>query len=134
MSIFSKLMVRLTQNFFGDIFNKFVVQNFFFKSCRIFWPRRIFYQVQFFCENRVFQGVLGYWCNNLNNFCKKHYFDTWGRALESWDIIEHDKSICKTKWTAMNPFRSSECTQSSYFYENLKENLLLIILATWTCS
>ena len=29
MSIFSKLMVRLTQNFFWNIFNKFVVQKFF---------------------------------------------------------------------------------------------------------
>ena len=37
-----------------------------------------------------------------------YYLDTWGRAFESLDIILYDDNF-KTKWTTVDPFRSSEC-------------------------
>jgi len=45
-------------------------------------------------------------------------FDFLKCAFESWDLVEDEETCCKTKWTAVKSFRSSEW----YTYQILTKN------------
>ena len=55
LSIFSKVMVRLTWKFFGEDFYEFSSQKNFLGSIRTFYGRRIFYEYRTFCKISYFR-------------------------------------------------------------------------------
>ena len=116
MSIFSKLLVRLLQNFFWDNFNTFVVQKNFFRPRRIFYAARIFYEVQFFGKIVYFGWFLtdldvldrkfnvlrlnftfhGHETKEINVLARKKY-----PHIKNNNLNEHLKDYFLTFWVAL---------------------------------
>ena len=91
LSIFSKIMVRLTWKFFWEDLYEFGVQKKFFRSIRIFYGLRIFYENRTFCK-------FGYFCCFRAIFTKMWGFLYRYLAILQVKIAKIYFSIIKNIW------------------------------------